>query len=81
MKKKFFRVYRLQKILMVVIVLIFAIVLMTKPQAAILSCTQALGRCGRIIVPSLFPFFVCSALLIGLGFADYMTKFLNPIML
>jgi len=80
MRKKFFRVYQIKKVFIVGIVLVFAIVLMSKPQAAILSCTQALGRCGRIIVPSLFPFFVCSSLLVGLGFADYMTRFLNPIM-
>lgn len=80
MKKKFFRVYRFKKILSILMVLLFALILLMRPQAAISSCSQALMRCGQILIPSLFPFFVCAALLVELGFAEYMTRFLTPLM-
>ena len=41
--------------------------LIVDARAASAACVSALGLCARVIVPSLFPFFVCSNLFCALS--------------
>ena len=45
------------------------VLLIALPQAAADGVRSALTLCGRVILPSLFPFFVCSNLFLLLGFS------------
>ncbi len=47
-------------------------------QAAAEGCRRALSVCARLIIPSLFPFFVLSSLLNALGLPGLLGKFLAP---
>lgn len=60
------------------IVITFLLVL--NPQKSVIYAQNALNLCATIIVPSLFPFFVCSGLLIYSGFCELLAKFMQPIM-
>lgn len=44
--------------------------LLLKPQLCIASATEGIRICLEVVVPSLFPFFVCSKMLIKNGFAE-----------
>ncbi|MBR5808639.1 MAG: sporulation protein [Clostridia bacterium] len=50
------------------------------PQNAIMSAKSGLHLCYEVIIPSLFPFFVCSGLLIYSGFTKVLAKFSGPLM-
>ena len=80
MKHKFFRVYKLKKLLILAIAFLFGALLVANPEEAVEACRNALSVCANTIIPSMFPFFVCSGLLISLGFARYISKYLNPVM-
>lgn len=57
---------------MSVVCIIYFII--THPQDSMLYCTEAMDMCFGIIVPTLFPFFVCSGLLIYSGFCETLSK-------
>ncbi|NLM60575.1 MAG: sporulation protein [Clostridiales bacterium] len=50
------------------------------PNDTITAAKDGLSLCFNIILPSLFPFFVLSTLLVELGFARYLGRFLERIM-
>lgn len=50
------------------------------PESSISYAKDGLRICWEIIIPSLFPFFVCSGLLTYSGFAKTLAKFSSPIM-
>lgn len=50
------------------------------PLEAIAAAQEGLGLCYHVIIPSLFPFFVLSTLVVELGLARYLGKVLEPIM-
>jgi len=50
------------------------------PEKSILYSKQALGICYEIIIPSLFPFFVCSGILVYSGFAKTLSTLFRPVM-
>jgi sporulation integral membrane protein YlbJ len=50
------------------------ILLVTNGAAAVSYASDALGICFEMIVPSLFPFFVCSGILIYSGFCEQLAK-------
>ena len=52
--------------------------LILAPEAAIESARYALALCAELIVPSLLPFFIASALLIRLGVPQRLGKLLAP---
>lgn len=54
--------------------------LLLKPQLCIASASEGIKLCLEIVGPSLFPFFVCSKILIKNGFAERMGKALSFIM-
>lgn len=73
----------IMKIIKVVTVLAAAYItvcLVLFPQECITAVSNALALCGSAVIPTLFPFFVCSSLFVSLGLAEYASKYLGPIM-
>lgn len=56
------------------------LLLILNPQKSVLYAQNAMELCGSVIVPSLFPFFVCSGLLIYSGFCELLAKAMQPVM-
>lgn len=50
------------------------------PQQAMEAAKAGLTLCGNVIIPSLFPFFVLSSLVIELGMSRYLGRLLQPVM-
>lgn len=50
------------------------------PQECLAAARTGLTLCGNVIIPSLFPFFVLSSLLVDLGLAGYLGRALEPVM-
>ena len=60
--------------------LLAAAALVAWPQQTIAAMRDGLELCGNVIVPSLFPFFVLSSLVVELGLSRYLGKLMEPIM-
>lgn len=56
------------------------ICLLIMPQSSISAAKAALALCSDTVIPSLFPFFVCSGLFISMGVADEAAKRLSGVM-
>ncbi|UOO38750.1 sporulation protein [Oscillospiraceae bacterium CM] len=54
--------------------------LVVYPAASIKAASDGLSLCLNVIIPSLFPFFVLSTLIVELGIARYFGRFLEPVM-
>ena len=50
------------------------------PDQAMEAMRDGLKLCGNVILPSLFPFFVLSSLVVELGMSRYLGKLLEPVM-
>ena len=50
------------------------------PELTMEAMRDGLRLCGNVILPSLFPFFVLSSLVVELGMSRYLGKLLEPIM-
>jgi len=61
-------------------VIIITVLIILFPQNAILYSKDALNCAYEIIIPSLFPFFVCSGIMIYSGFAEFTARLFKPIM-
>lgn len=59
---------------------IFGAGLLLWPREVINAGQDALELCGSVILPSLFPFFVLSSLIVGLGLAEYPGRLLQNVM-
>ncbi len=59
---------------------IYFLLLVFFPTSSIETAKWALKLCAQSIIPSLFPFFVCSNVLINSGAANFLAKLLNPLM-
>ena len=57
-----------------------AAALMLWPKEAMEAARDGLTLCANVIVPSLFPFFVLSSLVVELGLAGYLGKLLEGVM-
>ena len=57
-----------------------ALLMIIFPEMAVSCAENACRMCGEIIIPSLFPFFVCSGLLVRSGLAERAAIFAKPIM-
>ena len=66
-----YRIKLLPPLLLMVLLICFA-------DEAKAACIEALQLCGRLIVPSLFPFFVLSAFLTRLGLPGILGKLIAP---
>lgn len=70
----------MKKVLMYILICTVTILLVINPQRAIYHTKSGMSLCFEIIIPSLFPFFVCSGLLILSGFCEVIAKFFSPVM-
>ena len=62
-------------------VLVFLVtILVLNPEKSVLYTKNGILLCQDIIIPSLFPFFVCSGLLVYSGFCEILAKLFKPIM-
>ena len=50
------------------------------PEQAMGAMRDGIKLCGNVILPSLFPFFVLSSLVVELGMSRYLGKLLEPVM-
>ncbi|MGE4276887.1 MAG: nucleoside recognition domain-containing protein [Lawsonibacter sp.] len=57
-----------------------AMALVIWPRQAMEAMRDGLALCGNVIIPSLFPFFVLSSMVVDLGMSRYLGKLLEPIM-
>ncbi len=62
------------------LVLYLTAFLVTNPQDCLNAAQTAINLCIEAVIPSLFPFFVCSGLLCSLGFSTLCSHFLSPLM-
>lgn len=50
------------------------------PKQAMAAAQDGLELCGNVIIPSLFPFFVLSSLVVELGMSRYLGRLFQPVM-
>lgn len=55
-------------------------ILVIKGSDAVIYAKEALALCYNLIIPSLFPFFICSGLLIYSGFCESAARVFKPVM-
>lgn len=60
--------------------LLFALALVLAPQTSTEAAKSGLLLCYNVIIPSLFPFFVLSSLVVSLGFTGFLGRLLQPVM-
>ena len=70
----------MKKYLPYCMVIISVILMIIFPKVSVECAKSASRMCGEIIIPSLFPFFVCSGLLIRSGLAERTSVIARPIM-
>ena len=70
----------LRDLLTTIAVLVSATALVAAPEQAITGAKNGLTLCFNVIVPSLFPFFVLSSLVVDLGLAAYLGRALEGLM-
>ena len=56
------------------------LLLIAKPQLAATAVTDGLRLCARVLIPALFPFFVCADLFTSLGYAQKLSTLSAPLM-
>lgn len=61
-------------------VALFTLLIVIFPQAALSGAKKAYSVCESTVIPSLFPFFVCSNLLTALGFTKALSRITKHIM-
>ncbi len=69
---------RFFQFLLALITTIFTLLLVVNPLPAMEMAGESLSLCYRIIIPSLFPFFVFSRLLIDFGITQQCSRLLSP---
>lgn len=62
------------------IIIMITMLILFNPQSSLLYARQGLDLCTNVLAPSLFPFFVCSGLLIYSGFCEVLSKAFRPVM-
>lgn len=70
----------MKKYLPYAVVIYLIIMMLNFPQQSIFYAREAIDMCLETIVPSLFPFFVCSGLLIYSGLSETLAKICRPVM-
>ncbi len=71
---------KLIKLIFLGLTLYLTIQLVTNPKPCLEAAKNAIDLCLSTVIPSLFPFFVCSGLLSALGFAALCSRILSPLM-
>ena len=70
----------MKKRLLYAALIFITLLLIINPQKSVMYAQNGLSLCQSVIIPSLFPFFVCSGLLIYSGFCEILAKLLQPVM-
>ncbi len=70
----------MKRILPYLLVIFIGVMILLFPENSIMYAKSGMSLCYEVIIPSLFPFFVCSGLLIYSGFAKVLAKISGPIM-
>lgn len=70
---------RLKKCLAATISSIFALLLIIIPTPALKGARDGLALCGNTVIPSLFPFLVVSAFVIGSGISENIGRLFEPV--
>ena len=70
----------MRKAVLYISALVLTALMVFSPESSIFYSKQALLMCYEIIIPSLFPFFVCSGILVYSGFAQSCAKLFRPVM-
>ena len=70
----------MKKIILYATICFITILLIINPEKSVYYTKNGLSLCSDIIIPSLFPFFVCSGLLIYSGFCNVIAKVFSPVM-
>lgn len=68
------------KTVIILCIIYLATAMIISPSGCIGSARDAVFLCLDVIIPSLFPFFVCSNLLIALGVARLLSRYFSPFM-
>ena len=68
------------KKLTIIAVLAVGVLLLLRPETVSAAVREGLGLCARTVIPSLFPFFVVTSLLLALGLADGLQGIFAPFM-
>ncbi len=68
------------RIILLALALYLTLFLIINPQSCLESAQKAFTLCIEVVIPSLFPFFVCSGLLCALGFSTLCSHFLSSVM-
>lgn len=63
------------------LLIFLCVLLIVNPERSVHFAKEGLSLCTEIIVPSLFPFFVCSCLLVYSGFCEVLARVLSPVMI
>ena len=61
-------------IIFIVITSVLSVLIASFPDASLAAARDAHTMCGNIIIPSLFPYFVCANILTALGISKYLSK-------
>lgn len=62
------------------IFIMITMLILFNPQSSLIYARRGMELCCDILAPSLFPFFVCSGLLIYSGFCEVLSKIFRPVM-
>ena len=71
----------MKRIFLMVPALVFAALLIVRPQEASDAVRGGLSLCARTVIPALFPFFVVSGLLLRLGMGGMLQSLCSPFMM
>lgn len=70
----------MKKTVIYIFILSLTVLLILNPDKSVDYARKGMDICFDIIVPSLFPFFVCSGLLIYSGFCEVLAQLFRPVM-
>lgn len=70
----------MKKKILYISLIFLTFLLILNPSKTVAYAKTAMDLCQNVIIPSLFPFFVCSGLLIHSGMCETLAKLLQPIM-
>ena len=70
----------MKKRLLYIILCALTVLFLQNPAGSVFYAKKGLKLCESVIIPSLFPFFVCSGLLVYSGFCEVLARLLQPVM-
>lgn len=74
------RYKQFQKLIIIILALIIIILIISFPKQSLSAALKGLNTWLNVVLPSLLPFFIVSDIMIQLGFVDFLSAMLNPIM-